>query len=91
MAAGGGAAGAEAAKDWKKLSGEAYVSVNRPGLVWSATIQLSPLTWVRGFAGYLRGRGSTRWKRVSLFRGVEDVEGERALGTVALLRFLAGE
>lgn len=91
--AGAGAGGAPAeggAKAWKKLSGEAYVSVGRPGLVWSATIGLGPLAWVRGFAGYLRGRGSTRWKRVSLFRGVEELEGERSLGTLALLRFLVG-
>lgn len=73
---------------WKKLSGEAYVSVGRPGLAWSATIQLSPFSWVRGFAGYLRGRGSTHWKLCSLF-SVEDIEGEKALDTVALLRFLA--
>ncbi|GAB4820406.1 hypothetical protein N2152v2_007452 [Parachlorella kessleri] len=89
-AGGSAAAGGEqgGAKAWKRLTGEAWVSVTRPGLVWSATIQLSPFTWVRGFAGYLRGRGSTHWKLCSLFR-VDDIEGERSLDTVALLRFLA--
>lgn len=87
--------GAEAAggggKEWKPLRAEAYVSVGgRPGLVWSATIQLAPLQWVRGFASYLRGRGSTRWKLCTLWR-VHDVEGERSLDTLSLLRFLAGE
>ncbi len=84
------AGAADSPKAWKKLRGETYVSLARPGMLWSATIQLSPFTWVRGFASYLRGHGSTQWKLCSLFRVDDIVEGERSLDTVALLRFLAG-
>lgn len=33
-----------------------------PGYVLSATVQLGPLSWVRGFVSFLQGCGSSQWK-----------------------------
>ena len=79
---------------WHKLTAEAYISAaGSPAFVWSATVALTPLSWVRGYASYLRGAGSTHWKLCSPFR-VRDLEAaalQPALGQSALTAFLAGE
>jgi hypothetical protein len=56
-------------------------------------VALTPLSWVRGYASYLRGAGSMHWKLCSPFR-VRDLEAaalQPALDQSALTAFLAGE
>ena len=79
---------------WHKLTAEAYITAaGSPAFVWSATVALTPLSWVRGYASYLRGAGSMHWKLCSPFR-VRDLEAaalQPALDQSALTAFLAGE
>ncbi len=60
---------------WRRVQGEQYYSVNEPGFVWSATIELVPMVWLRGWDSYVRGRGSLYWKLMSLFT-VEHARGD---------------
>lgn len=60
---------------WRRVHAEQYYSVTEPGFVWSATVELVPLVWLRGWESYVRGRGSLYWKLLSLFT-VEDHRGD---------------
>lgn len=60
---------------WRRMHAEQYLSVTEPGFVWSATIELVPCVWLRGWDSYIRGRGNMFWKLCSLFT-VEDTRGD---------------
>lgn len=56
------------AQSWNRFHADAYLCPGSgaagggPGYVLSATIQLGPLSWVRGFASFLQGSSSSQWK-----------------------------
>lgn len=84
------------AQSWNRFHADAYLCPGSgaagggPGYVLSATIQLGPLSWVRGFASFLQGSSSSQWKLCSPFRARDlDMRGAGLLGSAPLTAFLA--
>ncbi|KAL4435067.1 hypothetical protein ABPG77_003892 [Micractinium sp. CCAP 211/92] len=99
--AGSASAGTEG---WNRFHADAYLcpgsasagggsgsgSSGGPGYVLSATVQLGPLSWVRGFVSFLQGSGSSQWKLCSPFRARDlGMAGVGLLGSSPLAAFLA--
>ncbi|KAL4458217.1 hypothetical protein ABPG75_013082 [Micractinium tetrahymenae] len=92
-----------AAESWNRFHADAYLCPGGgggggsggsggggPGYVLSATIQLGPLSWVRGFVSFLQGSSSSQWKLCSPFRARDlDMRGAGLLGSAPLTAFLA--
>lgn len=72
---------------WHKVHAEQYVSCTEPGYVSSATLELAPLLWLRGWDSLINGQGNVFWKLCSLVT-VEDARGHD-VDRAALVRYLS--
>ncbi|WP_363465123.1 DUF6544 family protein [Halogeometricum borinquense] len=73
---------------WKPLRATQYYTVDPPGFVWDADIEVLPFVSVRVVDAYERGRGSLRAMLLSAFSVANALPGE-AMNEGELLRYLA--
>lgn len=72
---------------WMPSKAEQYFTINEPGFIWIADVQMAPLVQLSGIDSYKEGTGKMKIKLFSLFP-VVDAEGpEMDSGT--MMRFLA--
>lgn len=72
---------------WMPSKAEQYFTINEPGFIWIADVQMAPLVQLSGIDSYKEGIGKMKIKLFSLFP-VVDAEGpEMDSGT--MMRFLA--
>ncbi len=75
-------------KGWSRFKANQYFSVQPPGFVWDASIQMAPLIRVRVRDAYIAGQASMQAKILSLVP-VVDERGKTELKAAALQRYLA--
>jgi hypothetical protein len=73
---------------WQPFKASQHFSVDPPGFVWDAAIQIAPLTRVCVRDAYIAGAGSTHAKVLALMT-VADARSRAELDTGALQRYLA--
>jgi hypothetical protein len=73
---------------WKPLEAEQHFTVNPPGFVWDAKIDMAPLIQVRVIDMYKGGKGILRAKMFSTLT-VADAQGHPKLDAGELMRYLA--
>ncbi len=83
----GGTFRRSADEPWFPIRGEQYYDTAEPAFVWSATMKLNPLLWVRGRDKYLNGHGHMLIKPLSAFTAVDASGSEMDQST--LLRYIS--
>ena len=73
---------------WKPLKADQHFTVNPPGFVWEATIDMAPLVQARVIDMYKAGEGTLRAKVFSTLT-VADAHGLPELDSGELMRYLA--
>jgi hypothetical protein len=73
---------------WKPFAAKQYFTVNPPGFVWDANIQMAPLVSARVVDMYQDGQGALRAKVASTL-SVVDAQGRAELDAGELMRYLA--
>lgn len=74
-------------KPWMPVEAEQYFTVDKPGFIWKATVQMMPFLRFTGRDKYAEGKGEMLIKILSLFPVVNAKGKEIDQGT--LLRYLA--
>jgi hypothetical protein len=72
---------------WMPVSGEEYITAQRPGFVWVAKLSSSPLFWLAAKDIYIEGKGDFQIKLLSLIT-VADAKGKE-IDEGELMRWLA--
>ncbi|WP_218919466.1 DUF6544 family protein [Spirosoma aerolatum] len=72
---------------WMAAEAEQYFTVDQPGFVWKATIQMAPLLQLNGFDQYKNGHGGMTIQFMSLINIADEKGPEMDQG--ALVRFLS--
>ncbi|MBE0643432.1 MAG: hypothetical protein IH600_05085 [Bacteroidetes bacterium] len=83
----GGTFRRSAAEPWFSISGEQYYDTSTPAFVWSATMKMNALLWVRGRDKYMNGHGHMLIKPLSAFTAVDAAGPEMDQST--LLRYIS--
>jgi hypothetical protein len=73
---------------WKPLEAAQYFTVDPPGFVWDASIEMAPFIPVRVVDMYKQGEGALRAKVASTV-SVVDAQGSPELNSGELMRYLA--
>lgn len=76
-----------AEEPWFPIRGEQYYDTSEPAFVWSATMKMSALLWVRGRDKYMNGHGHMLIKPLSAFTAVDAAGPEMDQST--LLRYIS--
>lgn len=73
---------------WLPVKANQYFNIEDPGFLWHAKVNMAPLLWFEGWDAYIDGKGSLRFKILSLVTAA-DARECRQMDEGELLRFLS--